>query len=124
MGGRGTYALGKNVPYTYETVGYIDGIKVLQGLPGHKGLPVEAHSSTAYIQLYPDGTFHMLREFDKEHYLVREIAYHPEPKLSGNHDPVLHIHEYQRDNFINRPGRLLTDDEKKKYKRFFRRVKL
>lgn len=124
MGGRGTYALGKNVPYTYETVGYIDGIKVLQGLPGHKGLPVEAHSSTAYIQLYPDGTFHMLREFDKEHYLVREIAYHPEPKLSGNHDPVLHIHEYQRDDFINRPARLLTDAEKNKYKRFFRRVKL
>lgn len=32
MGGRGTYALGKNVPYTYETVGYINGVKVLQGL--------------------------------------------------------------------------------------------
>lgn len=47
-----------------------------------------------------------------------------EEELSGNHDPVLHIHEYQRDNFINRPGRLLTDAEKKKYKRFFRRVKL
>jgi hypothetical protein len=32
MGGRGTYAAGNNVPYTYETVGKIEGVKVLQGL--------------------------------------------------------------------------------------------
>lgn len=123
MGGRGTYALGNNVPYTYETVGYIDGIKVLQGLPGYKGLPIEAHSSSAYIQLHPDGTFRMLREYDSDHYLIREIAYHPEPKLSGNHAPVLHIHEYQRDNFQDRKGRLLTEAEKTKYRRFFKGVK-
>ena len=123
MGGRGTYALGNNVPYTYETVGYIDGVKVLQGLPGHKGLPVEAHSSYAYIQLHPDGTFRMLREFDSDHYLIREIAYHPEPKLTGNHAPVLHIHEYQRDNSHDRPGRLLTDEEKTRYWHFFKGVK-
>lgn len=123
MGGRGTFAAGNSVPYTYKTVGYIDGVKVLQGLPGHKGLPVEAHFSFAYIQLHPDGTFRMLREFDGDHYLIREIAYHPEPDLTGNRAPVLHIHEYQCDNFRDRKGRLLTEAEKLKYKRFFKGVK-
>lgn len=122
MGGRGTYALGKNVPYTYETVGYINGVKVLQGLPGHKGLPVEAHSSYAYIQLHPDGTFRMLREFDSEHYLVREIAYHREYKLSGNYEPVLHVHEYSRD-FQQRTTRLATASEWLKYKKYLKGVK-
>lgn len=123
MGGRGTYALGNDVPYTYRTVGYIEGVKVLEGLRGYKGLPVESHSSNAYIHLHRDGTFHMLRIFDSEHYLVQEIAYHPEPNLSGNHAPVLHIHEYKRDNFRDRQGRLLTDEEKAKYGKFFKGVK-
>ena len=65
----------------------------------------------------------MLREFDGDHYLIREIAYHPEPDLTGNRAPVLHIHEYQRDNFRDRKGRLLTEAEKLKYKRFFKGVK-
>lgn len=34
MGGRGTYAIGNNVEYTYKTVGKIDGIKVLKGFGG------------------------------------------------------------------------------------------
>ena len=32
MGGRGTFASGNNVAYSYETVGKIDGVKVLQKL--------------------------------------------------------------------------------------------
>lgn len=78
MGGRGTFAAGNPVPYTYETVGKISGVKVIQGINGSsKGLPAEAHSSNAYIQLHPDGKFKMYREYDKDHYLVKEIAYHP-----------------------------------------------
>ena len=123
MGGRGTFASGNNVAYTYETVGKIKGVKVLQGMNGVKGLPVEAHSSSAYIQLHPDGTFKMYREFDKDHYLVKEIAYHREPKLTGNSEPVLHIHEYKRDNFADRKPRLLTSEEFKKYKKYFKGVK-
>lgn len=121
MGGRGTFAVGNPVPYTYEMVGKIDGVKVIQGInSSSKGLPAEAHSSNAYIQLHPDGKFKMYREYDKDHYLVKEIAYHPEPKLTGNHKPVLHIHEYKRDNFIDRKPRLLTKDEYEKYKKYFR----
>ena len=31
MGGRGTYAVGNNVDYTYKTVDKIEGVKVLKG---------------------------------------------------------------------------------------------
>lgn len=122
MGGRGTFASGNNVIYTYKTVGKIEGVKVLRGLDGKRGLPVESHSSSAYIQLHPDGTFKMYREYDSNHYLTKEIAYHPEPKLAGNRMPVLHIHEYQPDNFGNRTPRLLSDAELKKYRKYFKGI--
>lgn len=32
MGGRGTFASGNSVAYTYETIGKIGGIKVLNGI--------------------------------------------------------------------------------------------
>lgn len=109
MGGRGTFAAGNNVAYTYEVDttfsadGKINGVKILKGVDGSgkHGLPEEAHSSNAYIKLKPDGTFHEMRIYDEDHYLVKEIAYHPEPQLNnGNRkENILHIHEYKRDNF-------------------------
>ena len=60
-----------------------------------------------------------MRIYDKEHYLTREIAYHPKPKIGGNkHEKVLHIHEYKRDNFVDRPPRRLTEEEYGKYKKY------
>lgn len=95
MGGRGTFAAGKSVPYTYKTVGFVDGVKVLEGIGGKHGLPESAHSSYAYIKLKPDGTFHEMRFYDKNHVLYLEIGYHPERSLTGNtHTNVLHYHTY------------------------------
>ena len=96
MGGRGTYAAGKNVAFTYETVSKIEGIKVLKGINGKHGLPEEAHSSSAYIKLDHNGVFHEMRIYDKDHYLQFELAYHPEPKLDKSRKPVLHYHVYDR----------------------------
>ena len=126
MGGRGTFAAGNPVPYSYQTVDTIEGVKVLVGVNGKHGLPEEAHSSSAYIKLKPDGTFHEMRIYDKDHYLVKEIAYHPEPALNGENrrDNVLHIHEYKRDNFKDRSPRLLTVDEIKQFKKYLKGVKL
>ena len=73
MGGRGTFAAGNPVPYSYQTVDTIEGVKVLVGVNGKHGLPEEAHSSSAYIKLKPDGTFHEMRIYDKDHYLVPEF---------------------------------------------------
>lgn len=122
MGGRGTFASGNNVRYTYDTVGKIEGVKVLQGNSGRKGLPEESHSSTAYIQLHPDGNFKMYREYDKNHFLRFEIGYHPETSIDPSRKPVLHVHEYKPDDFSNRKARPLTEAEYKKYKKFFRRI--
>ena len=55
MGGRGSYAAGNNVEYTYKTVGMVDGVKILQGIGNKHGLPESSHSSEAYIKLKPDG---------------------------------------------------------------------
>lgn len=130
MGGRGTFAAGNSAAYTYEKVDEIEGIKVLQGLNGKHGLPESAHSSEAYIKLKPDGTFHEMRFYDKEHVLYLEIGYHAEKSLTGdNHTPVLHYHLYDNRFSKNKDGafyrsnaRRLTDEMKNTYKKYFKGV--
>ena len=68
MGGRGTFAAGNPVPYSYQTVDTIEGIKVLEGIAGKHGLPESAHSSNACE----------MRFYDKNRVLYLEIGYHPE----------------------------------------------
>lgn len=118
MGGRQTFASGKTVDYVYKTVGYREGVKILEGIGNHHQLPEEAHSSEAYIKLQPNGDFSMMRIYDKAHYLTTEIAFHPEKDLDPSRKPILHIHHYERDNFDNRPARLLTQEEYNKYRKY------
>lgn len=122
MGGRGTFASGKETRYTYETVGMIEGVKVLQKLDkkASGGLPEEAHLSSAYIMLNKNGDFRMYREYDKNHYLKFEIAYHPEKDIDLSRKPVLHVHEYKPNDFSNRKARPLTKEEYNKYKKYFK----
>ena len=119
MGGRGSFASGNNVGYTYKTVDKINGVKVLRGIGNLHDLPVEAHSSLAYIKLKENGEFSMMRFYDNNHYLVMEIAYHPEKNLGKSRKPILHIHDYKAGNLNNRPNRLLTLKEYEKYKKYF-----
>ena len=121
MGGRGTFAAGNPVPYTYETVGLIEGVKVLKGLNGKHSLPEEAHSSNAYIKLKPDGTFHEMRIYDKDHYLKYEIAYHPEPKLGPTGVPILHYHVYDR-KFNRSDAMKVPKAMKKHFKKYLKGV--
>ena len=60
MGGRGTYAVGNNVPFTYKTVGKIAGVKVLEPINSKKSfsMPPEAHTSSSYIVLDKAGVFY------------------------------------------------------------------
>lgn len=118
MGGRNTYAAGKDAPATYKTVGFFHGVKVLAGIGGKHALPEEAHSSEAYVKLNPDGNLNMIRFYDKDKRLVLEIGYHPEPRLTGHHDPVYHVHVYDP-GFKRFPPRLLTPEEITKYQKFF-----
>ena len=120
MGGRGPYAAGNNVAYTYETVGKIEGIKVLEKLnkENSRSLPEEAHSANAYILTRPNGDFKQYREFNDDKTAKFDIDFHPEPKITGNRTPVYHIHFYingKRDDL----GRMLTDVELQNYKKYF-----
>ncbi|MCC8043356.1 MAG: hypothetical protein LIO69_07625 [Oscillospiraceae bacterium] len=119
MGRRGTYAVGNDVAYTYETVGKIEDVKVLFGKPGTglHDLPTESHSSNMYIKLNRDGTLNMLRIYGDDNYLKAEIGYHPEPELTGNHDFVLHIHYYDKE-FNRTKAEYLDYDTFKKYEKY------
>lgn len=120
MGGRGTFAKGNKVSPIYRTVDYIHGVPVLEGTGHQHSLPAESDSHCKYIKLNPDGSFRELRIYDEDHYLVKEIAYHREPDLDPSYKPILHIHEYKRDNFNDRYPRLLTEDEYNQYKKYFK----
>jgi len=138
MGGRGTFAAGNPVPYTYEVDtsfspdGKYKGIKVLKGIEGsgQHGLPESSHSSTAYIKMNPDGTFNMMRVYDKSHNLRLEIGYHVDNKLPGGNGKKLHYHIYDttfsqsKEGHPNRPPSILHKNSKiyKTYSKYFKGV--
>lgn len=113
MGGRGTFAAGNPVPYVYEVDtsffagGKFNGVKVLKGSEGSgkHGLPESSHSSMAYLKMNPDGTFHTMRIYDKNHNLRLEIAYHFESKIDKHKPKVLHYHIYGKEFSQNKTGR-------------------
>lgn len=143
MGGRGTFAAGKNVDYLYEINkgfdfapdGIIDGIKIIKGIedgvnnPKHD-LPASSHSSNAYIKYNQDGTFNALRLYDDNHALYLEIAYHVDNQLGQG--KILHYHTYDDrfsktvGNYTRSEGHIITKDSDlyKKYSHLFRGVKL
>ena len=125
MGGRGTYASGNIVPYTYKTIGNIEGVKVLSKIdPLSSGsLPEEAHSSNAYIQLDNNGTFRRIRFYNEKHLPYFEIDYHIEKGMSKHGEPVIHVHDYLFPGIENRlPAREATKNEITQYKKYFKGV--
>ncbi len=118
MGGRGSFASGNNVPFRYETVGKISGVKVLKGINGKLGLPEESHASKSYILVHPDGAFKQYREFNPDHTANFDIDFHPEYKISGHYKPIYHIHFYLN-GVRDKVGRRLTFEEYNKYKKYF-----
>ena len=112
MGGKGTFADGNNVPFTYETAGQLHGIKILKGLNGKHGLPEESHSSSSYISLYKDGNVKQIRVYDKGHNALIDIEYsvHQGKK-------TLHAHDYVDGE--RQKKRELSLDEVSKYGKFF-----
>ncbi len=125
MGGRGTYAVGNDVAYTFETVDWIDDVKVLEPIDKSKSLklPEEAHSSSNYIVLDRNGIFRQYREYDSNHRVVLEIGYHNEPKLGKG--KILHIHIYHSPGVENHKSsemRRLTAAEIRKYGKYLKGV--
>lgn len=130
MGGRGTYASGKDVEYTYESIGEIGGIKVLVPIgKGSLSLPEESHSSSSYISLDKNGVFKQLRVYNEKHEAIFEIGYHNEPKLIKGVGKVLHVHIYNKPGEINHKNAtsyLIGPGDKyyEEYKHVFKGVEL
>lgn len=124
MGGRGTFATGNRVDLTYQNVEKIYDIWAVKGICGKHSLPMESHKSYAYIKLDYDGSFREMRIYAKNHKVLYEIAYHPEPTLNnGKRNKIFHVHYY--DKYGNRskanpiPAKLLE-----KYKKYYKGVSL
>lgn len=130
MGGRGTYAVGNNVAYTYQTVDKIDGVKVLEPIDKSRSLKLPEESHTAgnqYIVLDKNGIFHQYRKYDENHKVSIEIGYHTEPNFGEG--KVLHIHIYHTPGVENHrstttESRKLTRSEYNRYRKFFKGVKI
>ena len=125
MGGRGTFALGNLVPYQYETVDCIEGVKILEPVNKRNSfnMPAEAHSSQAYILLDKNGVFRQYREYDAKHRITKEIGFHFESGLSESGKSVFHIHEFSKPGIDNRQnGRLMTPEEISRYRKYFKNV--
>ncbi len=121
MGGRGTFAAGKNVGYSYETVDKIDGVKVLKGTGQAHNLPEEAHSSKAYLKVDSNGNFVRYRAYNSDKTSHFDIDYHKEPQIAGNKtEKVFHIHFYDKNGVRDIVGRRLTKEEFELYKKYFR----
>ena len=93
MGGKGTYSTGQSPAYTYETVGKIGDVKILEPIDKSQSrkLPEESHTpGNKYVLLDKDGVFHQYREYNDNHEITFEIGYHHESSL-GKGD-VLHVH--------------------------------
>lgn len=132
MGGRGSFAAGNPVPYKYKTVGFIEGVKVLEGTGNNRGLPESSHSScTTYIKLDYKGVFKEMR-FYKDHVLFLEIGYHSEKNLGSPGKPILHYHLYLplfsttkiECDELRSPAIKLPGGWKKKLRKYFKGVKL
>jgi len=129
MGGNGTFAAGKIAAYRWETIGKIDGVKILElkDKGSSRKLPEEAHSSRMYIQQHPqDGTFSQLRIYDSFHRLRFEVGYHPEASIDSTRASVLHYHVYTyragSSQFKRTEARPLTDRMRMKLGRFMKGV--
>lgn len=138
MGGRGTFAAGNPVAYTYEVDrgfspdGKLYGVKVLKGMDGSgkHGLPESSHSSIAYLKMNPDGTFNTMRIYDNNHNLRVEIAYHSEQSIAKGKSKVLHYHVYGKvfsqnaNSPFERTTKVLHKNSRiyKQYKKFFKGV--
>lgn len=126
MGGRSGFLAsgGFSTPAKWHSIGLLYGVKVLQrndsrnrtGLPGFSNTP-----GTAYIAVNMEGKFHQFRQYGRDRRPLFDIDYGEDTPLTGRGNRAIHIHEYDA-NGNRLDGRWLTDEEKRKYGKFFRGV--
>ena len=130
MGGKGTYSTGQSPAYTFETVGRIDGIKVIEPIDKSQSfkLPEESHTAgNSYVLLGKDGVFRQFRLYNENHEVILEIGYHNEASLGKGKLLHVHIHETPGvEGHTTAKKYVLSKDDPvyQKYKNLFVGVKL
>ena len=124
MGSRGSFleSGGFSVPAKWQTVDYVEGIKVLRpkDIQASISLPERSNTpGTSYVSYRKDGTFDQLRVFGNNRIPKFDIDY-------GMHkgEKFLHIHYYKDGVRSKEPIKIKAGDKiYDKYKRLFKGVK-
>ena len=124
MGSRGSFleSGGFSAPAKWETVDYVDGIKVLAPKDSKASISLPERSNTpgtSYLSYRKDGTFDQLRVFENDRIPKFDIDY-------GVHqgEKSLHIHYYKDGIRSKEPIKIKEGDKiYEKYKRLFKGVK-
>lgn len=125
MGSRGSFleSGGFSAPAKWETIDYVEGIKVLAPKDPKASISLPERSNTpgtSYLSYRKDGTFDQLRVFGEDRIPKYDIDY-------GIHkgEKYLHIHYYNDGVRSKDPKRIKADDEIYiKYKSLFKGVKI
>ena len=124
MGSRGSFleSGGFSAPAKWQTVDYVDGIKVLAPKNSKASISLPERSNTpgtSYLSYRKDGTFDQLRVFENDRIPKFDIDY-------GVHqgEKSLHIHYYKNGVRSKEPIKIKEGDKiYEKYKRLFKGVK-
>lgn len=124
MGSRGSFleSGGFSAPAKWQTVDYVDGIKVLAPKNSKASISLPERSNTpgtSYLSYRKDGTFDQLRIFENDRIPKFDIDY-------GVHqgEKSLHIHYYKNGVRSKEPIKIKEGDKiYEKYKRLFKGVK-
>lgn len=124
MGSRGSFleSGGFSAPAKWQTVDYVDGIKVLAPKDSKASISLPERSNTpgtSYLSYRKDGIFDQLRVFENDRIPKFDIDY-------GVHqgEKSLHIHYYKDGVRSKEPIKIKEGDKiYEKYKRLFKGVK-
>ena len=111
---------GFSVPSQWETVDYINGIKVVRPKDSKKSLSLPSCSNTPgtkYILLDKNGTFKQLKKYGKNRIQKYDIDF-------GKHNNMLslHIHYYDKDGHKLEGAYPVPKKLLKKYRKVFKNV--
>ncbi len=120
MASRGSVAKNKRfMSNEYKTIGVLPhGEEILEGCGKNHSMPDYSHSANSVYVIYRKGVFHAMRVYGENHMPVIEIAHHPEPNINhGNrHDPVWHMHVFDKGDLEHKPAQLIDIKVEKEYK--------
>ncbi|MCR5202253.1 MAG: hypothetical protein K6D02_04070 [Lachnospiraceae bacterium] len=125
MGSRGSFleSGGFSAPARWETVDYVDGVKVLalKDPKASVSLPERSNTpGTSYVSYRKDGTFDQYITFDENRMPVYRIDYGMHYKGKS-----LHVHYYKDGDTLPNPVNIYPGDELyEKHKKLFKGVKV